>query len=142
MKGKDFLWAFLILIVIAGAVFAVLTLTNQKDNPNSEADKLKDNWDNNFDVDPLKEDQIPMITIINGSFSNEELSIQKNWRIKFLNQDNVNYTLIIPLIGIEEILIPDSVFEPTFYKEGNISFWLKENINDTQGIITVTTNQN
>ena len=49
---------------------------------------------------------------------------------------------MIPLIGIEEPLDPDSVFEPTFYKEGEIEFWLKEiGYNETKGIVNVTTSE-
>ncbi len=99
-------------------------------------------WDENFDTKPIPEDQIPIIEIVNQSFLKTELQLEKGKRIKFINKDSENYTLMIPLIGIEEPLDPDSVFEPTFYKEGEIEFWLKElGENKTKGIVNVTVSE-
>jgi hypothetical protein len=91
-----------------------------------------------FDVKPIPEEQIPVVDIVNQSFSNISVNIKQNWRVKFTNKDNITYTLVIPDIGIEEELTPEASTEPTFYKKGNITFWIKElGINATNGTVYV-----
>lgn len=94
--------------------------------------------DENFNVKPIPEEQIPIVEIVNQTFSQTNIKIKKMWRIKFVNKDNKTYTLLIPDIGIEEELVPEASTEPTFYKNGSIIFWIKElGINATNGTVYV-----
>jgi hypothetical protein len=87
---------------------------------------------------PIPENQIPIVEIVNQSFSKKHLNITKNWRVRFVNKDNVTYTLIIEELGIEEEIYPKDTAEPTFFKKGNITFWIKElGINATNGTVHV-----
>lgn len=86
----------------------------------------------------VPEDKVPAIRFFNSSSDPKQISVPLHYRVKFINDHDQAYTLFIPDIGIEEELTPGDMFEASFYKICDCSFWLDELKNETMGTISVS----
>lgn len=86
----------------------------------------------------VPEEKVPVVVFVNGSMTPTNVSIPLHYRVKFRNDENETYTLVIPDIGIQETIRPGEFYEPSFYKECECLFWLEElGINQTNGTVSV-----
>jgi hypothetical protein len=74
----------------------------------------------------VPEEKVPEVVFFNGTVAPDNVSIPLHYRVKFRNLENETYTLVIPDIGIEEAIPPGEVLEPSFYKQCECAFWLRE----------------
>ena len=85
-----------VLIILVSSFIYIKLYPNIK--MNSEVNKLFEEQEKaesgnigeneNFNVEPIPEEQIPVVEIVNQTFSQTNIKIKKMWRIKFVNKDN------------------------------------------------------